>query len=432
MQKSNTWGRLKTPSQVSVSLKDLSDAHKVIRTSDKKGIPYGLGRSYGDVSLNPNGIVWATKDLDKFISFNDDTGLLCCESGVTLQSIQRVFVPRGWTLPVSPGTQMVTVGGAIANDVHGKNHTSHGSFGNHVKEIVLMRTTGEIIECGPTENSAWFSATVGGLGLTGVILTANIQLTKLTSPWMDTETLHFNNLEEFFYIHQSSNLDWEHTVSWIDPTSNKNRGFFMRGNPSAIDKPGKSISKPRSINFTPPFSLVNKYSYRPLNIAYYYKQKIRSPKKTIPYESFLYPLDNLLNWNKLYGPNGFFQYQCLLPSEDGLNSLKAILNSVRASGVSSFLNVLKIFGSHNSVGMLGFPKPGITIAIDFPNQGQKTNILFESLDEIVSESGGRLYAAKDARMPSDLFKSGYPRFDEFLSYRDPGISSGFSQRIFGD
>ena len=139
-----------------------------------------------------------------------------------------------------------------------------------------------------------------------------------------------------------------------------------------------------------------------------------------------------MNWNKLYGPNGFFQYQCLLPSEDGLNSLIAILDSVRASGVSSFLNVLKVFGSHTSVGMLGFPKPGITIAIDFPNQGQKTNMLFESLDKIVSESEGRLYAAKDARMPSDLFKSGYPRFDEFLSYRDPGISSGFSQRIFGD
>ena len=179
-----------------------------------------------------------------------------------------------------------------------------------------MRTTGEIIKCGPTENSEWFTATVGGLGLTGVILTAKIQLTKFTSPWMDTETLHFNNLEEFFYIHESSKSDWEHTVSWIDPTSNKNRGFFMRGNPSVIDKPDKNIPRPRSIRFSPPFSLVNKYSYRPLNIAYYYKQKIGSSKKTLHYESFLYPLDNLLDWNKLYGPNGFFQYQCLLPLEN--------------------------------------------------------------------------------------------------------------------
>ncbi len=327
---------------------------------------------------------------------------------------------------------MVTVGGAIANDFLGKNHPTQGSFGNHVKEIVLMRTTGEIIECAPTENSEWFTATVGGLGLTGVVLTAKIQLRKFTSPWMDTETLHFNNLEEFFYIHESSKSDWEHTVSWIDPTSNKNRGFFIRGNPSIVNKPDKNTPRPRSIRFSPPFSLVNKYSYRPLNIAYYYKQKIGSSKKTLHYESFLYPLDNLLDWNKLYGPNGFFQYQCLLPLENRVNSLRAILDSVRASGVSSFLNVLKVFGPQSSVGMLGFPKPGITIAIDFPNQGQKTNMLFKSLDKIVSENEGRLYAAKDARMPSDLFKSGYPRFDEFLSYRDPGISSGFSQRIFGN
>ena len=431
MQESNTWGRLKTPYQVTVSLNDLEDARKVIVDSTKSGIPYGLGRSYGDVSLNPGGLVWATKELDKYISFDQSTGLLCCESGVTLQSIQRLFGPQGWSLPVSPGTQMVTVGGAIANDVHGKNHTTQGSFGNHVKEIVLIRTTGEIIECGPTKNSAWFTATVGGLGLTGVILTAKIQLTKFTSTWMDTETLHFNNLEEFFYIHESSKSDWEHTVSWIDPTSTKNRGFFMRGNPSVDHKPDKNTPDTKSIRFSPPFSLVNKYSYRPLNIAYYYKQKIGPSKKTIHYETFLYPLDNLLNWNKLYGPNGFFQYQCLLPPEYGVDTLKTILNSIRASGVSSFLNVLKVFGPQSSVGMLGFPKPGITIAVDFPNQGKKTNMLFKSLDKIVSESEGRLYAAKDARMPSTLFKSGYPRFDEFLSYRDPGISSGFSQRIFG-
>jgi len=432
MQRSNTWGRLKSPSQVTIPLNDLSDAYRTIKNSGKPGIPYGLGRSYGDVSLNPGGLVWATKKLDKYVSFDESTGLLCCESGVTLQSIQRLFGPQGWGLPVSPGTQMVTVGGAIANDVHGKNHTTQGSFGNHVKEIVLIRTTGEIIKCGPSENSEWFTATVGGLGLTGVILTAKIQLTQFTNPWMDTETLHFNNLEEFFYIHESSKSDWEHTVSWIDPTSNKNRGFFMRGNPSIIDKPNKRTPRPRSIRLSPPFSLVNKYSYRPLNIAYYYKQKIGSSKKTIHYESFLYPLDNLLDWNKLYGPKGFFQYQCLVPPENGINALRTILYTIRASGVSSFLNVVKVFGPQSSVGMLGFPKPGITIAIDFPNQGHKTSMLFESLDKIVSECDGRLYAAKDARMPPTLFKSGYPRLDEFLSYRDPGISSGFSQRIFGN
>ena len=431
MQSSNTWGRLKAPPQATISLNDLSDAYKSIKNSAKSGIPYGLGRSYGDVSLNPNGIVWKTNKLDKYVSFNESTGLLCCESGVTLQSIQRLLAPRGWGLPVSPGTQMVTVGGAIANDVHGKNHCTHGSFGNNVNEIVLMRTTGEIIECGPTKNSGWFSATVGGLGLTGVILTAKIQLKKFTNPWMDIETLHFNNLEEFFSIHESSKSHWEHTVSWIDPTSKTNRGFYMRGNPSTIDKPDKSMARTRSIKFSPPLSLVNKYSYRPLNIAYYYKQKIGPSKKTIHYESFLYPLDNLLDWNKLYGPNGFFQYQCLVPPENGLHSLKTILDSVRSSGVSSFLNVLKIFGSQSSVGMLGFPGAGVTIAIDFPNQGKRTALLFESLDKIVSESGGKLYAAKDARMPPDIFKSGYPKSDEFLTYRDPGLSSGFSQRIFG-
>jgi FAD/FMN-containing dehydrogenase len=431
MQKSNTWGRLKTPSQLTVPLNNLTDAYRLVGGSKKSGIPYGLGRSYGDVSLNPHGTVWATKKLDKFISFDETTGLLCCESGVTLQTIQRLLGPRGWILPVSPGTQMVTIGGAIANDVHGKNHYKFSSFGNHVNQITLMRTTGEVIECSPSTKPDWFSATIGGLGLTGVILSAQIQLAEFINPWMDTETVPFSNLEEFFSIHEASKSNWEHTVSWIDPTSNNNRGFYMRGNHSSVNRPARKRGRAISIGFSPPFSLVNKYSYRPLNISYYYKKKASSRKETSHYESFLYPLDNLLNWNKLYGPNGFYQYHCLVPPEDGLHSLKAILNAVRSSGVSTFLNVLKIFGMKSSIGMLGFPKPGITIAIDFPNQGQKTVKLFEHLDKIVQESNGRLYPAKDARMPATLFESGYPRLDEFSFYRDPGISSGFSQRIFG-
>jgi FAD/FMN-containing dehydrogenase len=355
-----------------------------------------------------------------------------CEAGVLLRDIQRLVIPRGWILPVTPGTQLVTVGGAIANDVHGKNHHVLGSFGDHVQRLTLIRTDGELIQCGPNEQPDWFAATVGGLGLTGVITQAEIQLRRVAGPWLDTETVPYANLDEFFRLADDSETEWEHTVSWIDCiTGGGGRGLFMRGNPtSAGDRPAPQGRK-LTIPLVPPVSLVNRLTLRLFNMAYYHLKKWQAGRSITHYEQFFYPLDNLLEWNRMYGPKGFFQYQSVVPREVGQDAVQAMLKEIVRSGDGSFLAVLKTFGNRQPVGMLSFPQPGVTLALDFPNHGERTHKLFERLDAIVREAKGRLYPAKDARMPRELFEAGYPRLPEFMKYRDPGISSGLSRRLMG-
>jgi FAD/FMN-containing dehydrogenase len=391
-----------------------------------------MGRSYGDVCLNPEHTLWVTTGLDHFITFDDSTGRIVCEAGVLLRDIQRLVIARGWILPVTPGTQLVTVGGAIANDVHGKNHHVLGSFGDHVQSLSLLRTDGQVIRCGPDEKSDWFTATVGGLGLTGVITQAEIQLRRVAGPWLDTETIPYANLDEFFALADDSEVEWEHTVSWIDCLSTKGeRGLFMRGNPSNIvDRPAPKSSK-RTMPLVPPVSLVNKLTLRPFNMAYFNLKKRQAGRALSYYESFFYPLDNLLEWNRMYGPKGFYQYQSVVPRTVGKDAVQAMLKEIARSGDGSFLAVLKTFGNRESVGMLSFPQPGVTLALDFPNHGTRTHKLFERLDAIVREAKGRIYPAKDARMPKELFEAGYPRLNEFMKYRDAGISSGLSRRLMG-
>ncbi len=427
----SSWGRL---GQWVHDVKHLTDRRHVAEQihTYKPGVAHGMGRSYGDVNLNPNGILWQTTGLDRFISFNENTGRLVCEAGILLRDIQRLMIPRGWILNVSPGTQLVTVGGAIANDVHGKNHHVHGSFGNHVKQLSLLRTDGEVIECGPLLKPDWFSATVGGLGLTGVILTAEIQLRPVAGPWVTTETEPYQNLNEFFSLADNSEVDWEHTVSWVDCISGSGgRGLFMRGNHTGTE----NRIEPKTLNltmpFVPPVSLVNRFTLRPFNMAYYNIKKWKAGRSVVHYESFFYPLDNLLEWNRMYGPKGFYQYQSVVPREGGQAVVHAMLQEIGRSGEGSFLAVLKTFGDHQPVGMLSFPQPGVTLALDFPNKGVPTLKLFERLDAIVREARGRIYLAKDARMPRDLFEAGYPRLAEFLVYRDPGITSAMSRRLMG-
>jgi FAD/FMN-containing dehydrogenase len=391
-----------------------------------------MGRSYGDACLNPGGTLWLTGGLDHFIAFNEDNGRLVCEAGVLLRDIQRLAVPRGWMLPVTPGTQLVTVGGAIANDVHGKNHHVLGSFGDHVLRLTLLRTNGETIECGPHERSDWFAATVGGVGLTGIITQAELQLRRTPGPWLDTETLAYANLDEFFQLADASEAHWEHTVSWIDCISGGGgRGVFMRGNPIVTAPRPLPTAQQRTMPLVPPVSLVNRLSLRPFNVAYYHLKKWRAGRAITHYEAFFYPLDNLLEWNRMYGPRGFFQYQSVVPRAVGRDAIQAMLREIARSGDGSFLAVLKTFGNRQPVGMLSFAQPGVTLALDFPNHGARTHRLFERLDAIVREAQGRIYLAKDARMPRELFEAGYPRLPEFLPYRDPGISSGLSRRLMG-
>ncbi|MFZ6744542.1 FAD-binding protein [Undibacterium sp. JH2W] len=432
MTQVSAWGRLSADTHHLLSLNDPNKIRDLICHAQFPGLAHGMGRSYGDACLNPGGLLWLTTGLDHFIHFDEGSGCLTCEAGVQLRDIQQLMIPRGWILPVSPGTQMVTVGGAIANDVHGKNHHMLGTFGDHVRRIKLLRTDGEIIVCSPTEKSDWFAATVGGLGLTGLIVEAELQLRPVIGPWLDTETIHYNSLEEFFHLADASEANWEHTVSWVDCMSGAaSRGIFMRANPGG----GLALPEPksgkRSMPFTPPVSLVNRLSLRPFNFAYYYLKKWQAGKGMAHYQSFFYPLDNLLEWNRMYGPKGFFQYQSVVARDVGQAAIQDMLKEIARSGDGSFLAVLKTFGNRQPVGMLSFAQAGVTLALDFPNHGERTHQLFERLDAIVREAGGRIYPAKDARMPRELFEAGYPRLHEFLKYRDPGISSGLSRRLMG-
>ena len=424
----SAWGRLGTADHHMQPLADRTRIKTEI-TGQRQGLAFGMGRSYGDVCLNPGGTLWDLRSLDRFIAFDEQTGCLRCESGTLLREIQRFGVTRGWMLPVVPGTQYVTVGGAIANDVHGKNHHRHGCFGDHVTQLTLARTSGEVITCRPGDTM--FAATVGGLGLTGVIVEAELQLRRVPGPWLEVETHPFEDLQEFFTLADASEADWEHTVSWIDCLHPSGRGIFMRANPVAVNQPAPPPRADIRFPFVPPISLVNRLSLRPFN-AMYYRLKKTQARQLQHYEQFFHPLDRIQDWNRLYGPRGFYQYQCVLPREVGAAGVQTLLKTISSAGMGSFLAVLKTFGQRDAVGMLSFARPGVTLALDFPNVGAATLDVFERLDAIVMEAGGRLYPAKDARMSRALFEAGYPRLNEFLPLRDAGISSAMSRRLLGN
>jgi len=429
MTRVSSWGRLTPREHQSVALSDRGEVAARIAASTP-GVAHGMGRSYGDVCLNGGGVLWHTTGLDRFIAFDPVSGRLRCEAGVLLREIQALTVAQGWILPVTPGTQLITVGGAIANDVHGKNHHRQGSFGDHLLGLTLVRTDGQVVECGPQQQPDWFAATVGGLGLTGVIVTAEIQLCRVAGPWLETETIAYHNLDEFFQLADSSEPGWEHTVSWIDALAPRGaRGLFLRANPSARQDPPPAALAPRSLVLTPPCSLVRPVSVRAFNQLYFWLKQRRAAQSVQHYQGFFYPLDHLNDWNRMYGPRGFYQYQTVLPRAVGQDALLALLAEVARAGACSFLSVLKTFGQRQSLGMLSFPQPGVTLALDFPNHDAITLRLFQRLDAIVAEAGGRLYPAKDARMARALFVAGYPRLGEFLQYRDPGISSELSRRL---
>lgn len=423
----HSWGRTGTAEH---ELRALADRSRVAAeiAADRSGLPFGMGRSYGDVCLNPGGRLWDMRLLDRFIAFDEASGRLRCEAGVLLRDIQRNFIPRGWALPVVPGTQLVTVGGAIANDIHGKNHHVRGSFGDHVSRLVLARTDGSAHEA--ASGDPLFAATVGGLGLTGVITEAELQLQRVPGPWLTVETLPYRNLVEFFDLADASEAGWEHTVSWIDCLNRSGRGIFMRANPVDAQLVEPPQRRERRVPFVPPVSLINPLSLRAFNTAYYALKRAR--RASVQHvEAFFHPLDALHDWNRIYGPRGFYQYQCVLPRSAGRLGLQAMLEAIAKAGMGSFLAVLKTFGNREPLGMLSFARPGVTLALDFPNGGELTLRLFDTLDAIVADSGGRLYPAKDARMPRALFEAGYPRLAEFLPHRDPGISSAMSRRLMG-
>jgi FAD/FMN-containing dehydrogenase len=408
-------------------------------------LPYGVGRSYGDSCLNEGGLLLSTERLKHFMSFDPKNGLLCAEAGVTLSEVLEFAVPRGFFLPVTPGTRFVTLGGAVANDIHGKNHHRAGTFGRHVTRIMLMRSDGTRSILGPQSNPQLFKATIGGLGLTGLMLAVELKLRPIESPFIKMESIKFNSLDEFFEISGSSDEHFEHTVAWLDCVAGGNsfgRGIFMRGNHAALaelpvnltDK-GKwrKYQTPRSILSVPfdfPPMALNNFTVKLFNTLYYNKQTRRSVISFVPYLPFFYPLDAIGDWNRIYGKRGLFQFQCVVPAVDR-DPIKRLLKVVVESGRASFLAVLKEFGTVGSPGLLSFPRRGVTLCMDLPNQGEASLALLARLEAMVRDFGGAMYPAKDACMSGQSFRAFYPGLSEFAKQIDAKSSSSFWRRVMG-
>jgi FAD/FMN-containing dehydrogenase len=412
--------------------------HSSINSVNSSILPRGLGRSYGDCCLNENGYLLSTRWLNKFYTFDSNTGYLRCESGVTLDDILQLFVPRGWFLPVTPGTKFVTIGGAIANDVHGKSHHRTGTFGNLVTRFELQRSDGTRILCSRDTNADWFKATIGGLGLTGVILWAEFALKPISSSFIKMESIKFNDLNEFFQVSKESEQNYEYFVSWLDCLGSRDgvRGILMRGNHSGShdEHESKRIhnhSKWKIFPFDAPSFLLCTSTIKLFNFIYYYKQRKKYQKSNVRYDPFFYPLDSIQNWNKMYGKNGFLQWQCVIPCKDKKEVLKIIVGEIAKSKLGSFLTTLKEFGNIPTEGLLSFPMPGVTLALDFPNNGARLFSLLDTLDSIIMDCGGRIYPAKDARMSRKTFQASYPEIQNFSNYIDTKFSSSFYRRLDG-
>jgi FAD/FMN-containing dehydrogenase len=396
-------------------------------------LAFGNGRSYGDSCLAVSNQVVHTRSLKRFIAVDWQTGTLCAEAGVTLQEILAVTVPHGWFLPVTPGTQYVTLGGAVANDVHGKNHHVRGTFGNHVNRFKLQRSDGSALICSLTENTDFFQATIGGLGLTGMIEWVDIQLLAIQSSYINTSSKRFDRLSDFFALSREYNGHHEYTVAWIDCLAkgkNIGRGVFMCGDHAATGGlHSKQTRSKLSLPLTPPFSFINPLSLRVFNTLYYHKHPSLAQERMVHYEPFFYPLDAILHWNRLYGNAGFQQYQCVIPNQHAEVAIAALLAAIAATGSGSFLAVLKHCGDSVSPGLLSFPLAGVSLALDFPQQDNLNSTLFPRLDAIVREANGRLYPAKDAHMSQSDFCAAYPAWERLEALRDPALYSHFWKRV---
>jgi FAD/FMN-containing dehydrogenase len=400
-------------------------------------LAYGLGRSYGDSCLLSGGVMVRTTGLNRFITFDRERGILRAEAGVTFSEILRLVVPAGWFLPTTPGTRLVTLGGAIANDIHGKNHHRAGTLGCHVRRFGLLRSDGSLLECAPDQNERAFRATIGGLGLTGIILWAEIQLVRAPSVWLVVESIPFTGVKDFHALSQESEKGWEHTVAWLDATArgaSSARGIYIRGNftgEGLAGREAREVHRPPKLRVPILFPnwTLNSVSVKAFNFLYFHRVPKTGRRGLQHYEPFFYPLDAVDGWSKIYGRRGFFQYQSVTPMSAGIGPVEEMVREISQSGEASFLAVLKTFGSRPSPGMLSFPEAGFTLALDFPNRGAITLSLFDRLDAIVREAKGRLYPGKDSRMSAEDFRRSYSGLAEFVPETDPACSSDFWKRV---
>ncbi|WP_033927441.1 FAD-binding protein [Sphingomonas sp. 35-24ZXX] len=403
-------------------------------------IARGNGRSYGDASLNPDATIDMLR-LDRLIAFDEGTGMLTCEAGVLLSDIVTALVPRGWFPPVTPGTRMVTIGGMIASDVHGKNHHVAGSFGDHVDWVDLDLGDGRVLRCSPSEHAELFAATCGGMGLTGIIVRAAFRMLKIETAYMRQRTLRAANLEQALAVFEQSQGS-TYSVAWIDCLATGKalgRSVILLGEHARVaeldertraDPLHRAARKPRSVPIDFPDFALSGFNVKLFNQFYYAMQ--RPGDALVGLDPYFYPLDALTDWNRIYGRQGFVQYQCVLPLATSEAGLRRLLAAISAAGAGSFLAVLKRMGPA-SFGMLSFPMEGYTLALDFPATPANFALL-ETLDSITADHGGRVYLSKDARMPPQMVTQGYPRLPEFRELRsryglDQRFSSLLSQRL---
>ncbi|WP_416223102.1 FAD-binding protein [Tianweitania sp.] len=392
---------------------------------------FGNGRSYGDSCLNDLGTLIDMRVTNRIIRFDASSGLIEVEAGVLLSDIVAYAAGQGWFPPVVPGTQFVTVGGAIANDIHGKNHHRAGTFGCHVESLVLLRSDGEVRHCSPKTNADLFAATIGGMGLTGLILSATIRLMRVPSLAIDQTATAFRNLDEFFDLAPEGDRTSTYAVAWIDQMASgkqAGRGVLLAGNHAedsafATAKPGRLLRVP----FQPPISVLNRPFIRVFNGAYRWKQG-RTKQSRVGYQSYFFPLDGVRDWNRLYGPRGLLQHQSVVPEDAAREAIPALLAAGRDESHASFLTVLKRFGDRPSRGLLSFPRPGYTLTLDFSDGGAPTRKLFERLDAITVDAGGAVNPYKDARMSPAVFERSFPNWRELEALRDPAFLSDFWRR----
>ncbi|MPS66852.1 MAG: FAD-linked oxidase [Chryseobacterium sp.] len=409
VQKVTNWGNFPVVEKEMKS-DDSFDKIKDFILTHNEVIARGNGRCYGDASLGES--IFSTKKLNKFISFDRLNGIIECESGVLLSEVLEISVPQGYFLYVTPGTKFVSVGGAIASDVHGKNHHAEGCFSEYVTEFKLMIENGEIITCSREENSEKFWATIGGMGLTGIILSAKFKLKNIESAYIRQESIKADNLDEIFRLFEESE-NWTYNVAWIDclqTGKNIGKSILMRGEHAfPHELPQNLKEKPLRLKkkFEPtvpfyfPGFVLNKFTVKIFNLLYFKKQTKKEVKNIVDYETFFYPLDVVNDWNKIYGKSGFIQYQMVIPKEKGKEGMKKILETIARSGNGSFLAVLKLFGKNNPEAYNSFPMEGYTLALDF-RVNSKLKMLIGKLDDIVQEFGGRIYLTKDSMSKSSL------------------------------
>ncbi|SNY92631.1 FAD/FMN-containing dehydrogenase [Cohaesibacter sp. ES.047] len=431
MKETNSWGRIDTRAREIIAF-DASVQRDGLLSQSQSYLPYGNGRSYGDSCLNDVGTLLDGRHHNRVLSLDLNAGILRAESGILLIELLDALKDSGWFIPVVPGTKFVTLGGMVANDIHGKNHGHRGTIGCHVRQFSLLRSDRERLVCAADQNSDLYAATIGGMGLTGFIEWIELSLIPVASHKVLETKLPFDSLEEGLDLLAQEDPEHEYSVAWIDSLATGDRlgrGILMLGDHIESPTPPKYGKPLLSVPFTPPIPLVAGPALSAFNKLYYWRNASQQAPHVARPDSFFFPLDAVGGWNRLYGPGGLHQHQCSLPLEGGEAALRRMLEASHDANHGSFLTVLKRFGSVRSPGLLSFPMEGFTLTLDFPNREPATHALLDRLDRITLEVGGRVNPYKDSRMQPETFRSGFSQWRALERLRDPAMMSDFWRRV---